>query len=380
MPPFVIIVLGLYLAAHIYIYWHLRSALPAGRGPRRAAALILLILFATLFLSGFGRRLLPPSLAGRLWQAGAWWFGFVFYAFLILILADLARVITWLVRIFRDGPGKAGFPAVRREWILAGGLAVILLLFVGHLNARHLRVATHRIALGPSCGPLRSLDLVLISDLHLGTVVGPHFLETVVEKTAALRPDLVVLAGDILDHRIPAPEAERLGELLARLRGRLGVYAVTGNHEFITGADQAVEYLSGRGITFLRDRAVKIEGSFYLAGREDVTVRRRSGSEVPLREILDGLDRDCPVILLDHQPRRIGEAVEEGVALVFCGHTHHGQLFPINLVTSALYPVSWGWGKLGETQVYVTGGAGTWGPPVRIGNTPEIVHLKIEFQ
>jgi uncharacterized protein len=380
MPPIVIIVLSLYFLAHIYLYLHLRPALPERRGPRRAAAGILLALFATLFLAGFGRRYLPPELAGLFWRFGAWWFGFVFYAVPVMLLADLARLITWIVRWFPAGPGKARFPAIRREWILAGGMAVILLLFTGHLNARHLRVVSRQMRLGPSCGPRNSLGLVLISDLHLGVLVDRAFLQRVVEETAALRPDLIVFAGDIVDRDIRILEQEGIGELLSRLRAPLGVYAVTGNHEFITGAEEAVEYLSRQGITFLRDRAVKIADSFYLAGREDVTVRRRRGAEIPLREILEEIDVHCPVIILDHQPRRLEEAAAAEVNLVLCGHTHHGQLFPLNLITSALYPISWGYGKLGETQVYVTGGAGTWGPPVRIGNTPEIVYLKIEFQ
>lgn len=380
MPPFVIIVLGLYLLSHISLYLHLRPVLPARKGPRLAAAASLLALFATLFLAGAGRRFLPPELAGQAWRAGSWWFGFVFYAVLAMLLADLARLITWIVRWFPAGPGKARFPAIRRGWVLAGGTALILLLFAGHLNARHLRLATRQVRLGPSCGSRDSLNLVLISDLHLGVLVGRNFLNRVVEEAAALRPDLIVFAGDIVDRDIRILERDNFGELLSRLRAPLGVYAVTGNHEFIAGAGESVEYLSRQGITFLRDRAVKIADSFYLAGREDVTVRRRGGDEVALREILAGTDDRCPVILLDHQPRRLEEAAAEGVDLVLCGHTHHGQLFPLNLVTSALYPVSWGYGKLGETQVYVTGGAGTWGPPVRIGNTPEIVHLKVEFQ
>ncbi len=380
MPSIVIIVLGLYLIAHIYLYLRLRPALPRRRGPRWAAPLILLGLFSTLFLAGFGHRFLSPELGGFFWSVGAWWFGFVFYAVLTLLLLDIARLLIRLGRLlFLRGPGRSRFPAAGLKTLLAVGTLVVLLLLAGHLNARKLRVVSHPLRLKASCGPLEKLDLVLISDLHLGVLVNRGLLGQVVREVEALRPDLIVLAGDIVDRDLRILEDGEVGELLRRLRAPLGVYAVTGNHEFITGADRAVEYLSRFGMIFLRDRAVLIGESFYLAGREDVTVRRRGGVEIALDKVLEGIDRNCPVILLDHQPRRIEEAAEEQVDLILCGHTHHGQLFPLNLITAALYPVSWGYGTMGGTTIYVSGGAGTWGPPVRIGNTPEIVYLQIEF-
>jgi len=138
---------------------------------------------------------------------------------------------------------------------------------------------------------------------------------------------------------------------------------VTGNHEYITGVEGAVKFISSSGISLLRDRAVKINNSFYLVGREDRSAGNRFKEGKTLRGILSGLDPDCPVILLDHQPARIDEAVEAGVDLLLCGHTHNGQLFPLNLITGAVYKVSNGYERIGETQIYVTSGVGTSGPP-----------------
>ncbi len=381
MPSIVIIVLGLYLIAHIYLYLRLRPALPRRIGPRWAAALILLGLFSTLFLAGLGRRFLPPELSDLFWTVGAWWFGFVFYAVLVLLLLDLAGLLIWGARLLlARRKGRRRFPRFGRRTFLAAGSAVVLLLLAGHLNARKLRVVSHPLRLEASCGPIRELSLVLISDLHLGILINRGLLRQVVGAVETIKPDLIVLAGDIVDRDLRILKDPEMVDLLRRLRAPLGVYAVTGNHEFITGAERAVDVLSRFGIIFLRDRAVRIGESFYLAGREDVTVRRRGGAELPLAEVLSGVDRSCPVILLDHQPRRIEEAAAEQVDLILCGHTHHGQFFPLNLITAALYPVSWGYGVMGETRIYVSGGAGTWGPPVRIGNTPEIVHLRIEFK
>jgi hypothetical protein len=240
-------------------------------------------------------------------------------------------------------------------------------------------VTTLHLRLRPSCGPTTRLNLVFLSDLHLGVMVNGSFLKRAIEQVNSLEPDLVLLVGDTVDMDVREIDRMGCGKILSRIRANLGVYAVTGNHEYITGVEDAVEYLSRWGITFLRDRVVKIDDSFYLAGREDLTRWRRRGERKSLRSVLQGLDPGCPVILLDHQPVRIGEAVEEGIDLLLCGHTHNGQLFPLNVIIDALYLVNWGYSRQGETQVYVTSGAGTWAPPVRIGNIPEIVQIKIEF-
>lgn len=379
MIPFLIIFNGIFISAHIYLYLHLRSALPRGKS-RGGAAALMALLFGAFLLAGLGRRFLPFDFSAAAWRLGVWWFGFLFYAVFVLLLVDIARAIIWAVRRLGPGLRNTGFPALRREGLLAVLMGVILLLFAGYLNARRPRLVEREIRLAPSCGPVESLDLMLVSDLHLGTMVNRRILRRVVGEVEALRPDLIVLVGDIVDRDARSLEDPRVQELLARFRAPLGVYAVTGNHEFITGVEKAVAGLSRSGIVFLRDRTVKVGGSFYLAGREDVSGPRWGGSPLPLGEVLEGIDRRCPVIVLDHQPRRIGEAAAEGADLVLSGHTHHGQLFPLNLITSAIYPVSRGYGTMGETKIYVSSGAGTWGPPVRIGNTPEIVLLRIQFE
>ena len=341
---------------------------------------MMILLFGAFLLAGLGRRFLPFDFSAAAWRFGVWWFGFLFYAVLVLLLVDLARTIVWTVRRFHPGIRSSRFPSLRREGLLAVLMGVVLLLFVGHLNARRPRVVERELRLARSCGPVERLDLLLVSDLHLGAMVNRRILRRVVESVEALRPDLIVLAGDIVDRDARSLEDPRVRELLARFRAPLGVYAVTGNHEFITGVEEAVAGLSRSGIIFLRDRAVKLDGSFYLVGREDYSGPRWGGSPRPLGEVLEGIERRCPVIVVDHQPRRIEEAAAEGADLVLSGHTHHGQLFPINLITSSIYPVSWGYGRMEETKIYVSSGAGTWGPPVRIGNTPEIVLLRISFE
>jgi len=130
----------------------------------------------------------------------------------------------------------------------------------------------------------------------------------------------------------------------------------------------------------LRDRTVKINGSIYIIGREDRTIRQFSGKQrKPLAELMRQVDKNLPILLMDHQPFGLNEAEENGVDLQLSGHTHHGQIFPINFITNAVYEKSWGYLQKGKTHIYVSCGVGTWGPPVRVGNRPEILNITIRF-
>lgn len=170
-----------------------------------------------------------------------------------------------------------------------------------------------------------------------------------------------------------------MAEALGQLCPRLGCFAVTGNHEYYAGEEEAVSYLESAGVRVLRDEAVTIEGRLVIAGRKDRTAGRFGERRLPLKEILSGIPEGLPVLLLDHQPRDLREAESAGVDLQLSGHTHNGQLFPFNLVTRHLFEVSQGWKTLGRTTVLVSSGVGTWGPPMRTSAPPEIWLLELRF-
>jgi predicted MPP superfamily phosphohydrolase len=156
---------------------------------------------------------------------------------------------------------------------------------------------------------------------------------------------------------------------------------VTGNHEYIGGVEEACRYLTDHGIVVLRDRVARILKSVCIVGREDRSIRGFSGRQrIPLETLLNGIDREDLVILMDHQPFHLDEAASLGVDLQLSGHTHHGQLWPFNFITAAVYELSWGYLQKGDMHVYVSSGVGTWGPPVRIGNVPEIVSIVLQCE
>ncbi|HWI62014.1 MAG TPA: metallophosphoesterase, partial [Symbiobacteriaceae bacterium] len=135
------------------------------------------------------------------------------------------------------------------------------------------------------------------------------------------------------------------------------------------------------GIRVLVDEAVLVDDSFYVIGRDDISAggfggRRRAG----LPAVLESVDRSRPLVLMDHQPYRLEEAEQAGIDLQVSGHTHRGQMFPNHLITRRIFEVDWGYLEKGALHVIVSLGFGTWGPPVRIGNRPEVVSIRVRFE
>jgi hypothetical protein len=257
----------------------------------------------------------------------------------------------------------------------------MVVLAIGHVNAlvpvtKSLALTIHKRVDGE-----RQLKIVAASDIHLGTVIGRQRFDRIVERIDELNPDVILLPGDIVDEDLAPVIRENLGEQLRALSSRYGVFAVTGNHEYIGGVEAAVAYLREHGVTVLRDETYVLPGGVTIVGREDRSlVQMAHGKRKELGELLSGVDMTHPIILMDHQPFHLEEAERNGVDLQLSGHTHHGQLWPLNYITNAIYEVSMGYKKKGNTHIYVSCGIGTWGPPVRTGNRPEIVDLNLSFE
>jgi predicted MPP superfamily phosphohydrolase len=230
---------------------------------------------------------------------------------------------------------------------------------------------------------LSGLRFAVVSDIHLGPLTGLGHSERIVRMINSLQADVVAVVGDLVDGTVA--ELGRLARPLANLESRYGSYFVTGNHEYYTanGPGEWVEELGGLGIRTLRNERIEIAHGgavLDLAGVDDVTgAAGGSGSAggPDFARALGGRDRSRSVVLLAHQPVQAVQAAEHGVDLQLSGHTHGGQMAPFNLVVPLQQPVVAGLGEVGGTQVYVTRGAGFWGPPVRVGAPPEITLLEL---
>jgi predicted MPP superfamily phosphohydrolase len=252
------------------------------------------------------------------------------------------------------------------------------LLVVGHLNTLTPRIRTFDITLSKNMHGLKTVNIVVASDIHLGTLVGRTRLDRITAKINELKPDLILLPGDIVDEDLAPVIRQNMGDSLTKLKASWGVFAITGNHEYIGGVEEACRYLEDHGVTLLRDAVIRVNDSLTLIGREDRSISRISGKRrKPLGELMALVDQNNPVILMDHQPFQLEEGENNGIDLQLSGHTHHGQLWPLNFVTEMVYELSWGYKKKNSTHIYVSCGVGTWGPPVRLGNRPEIVNIRI---
>jgi predicted MPP superfamily phosphohydrolase len=327
-----------------------------------------------------GKRFFPAGVSTVLAWVGSYWLGIMFYAFLIIGIIDLVRVLAGWTGIF---PNFRAFLGGYGETVAVGvGLIILVLQVYGTWNALNPQVSRYEVTVPKSGENLSQLKIVLVSDIHLGKIVGLKRLTRMVDMINEEKPDLVVFAGDIIDGNVDVFTEQNLDNVLKNIKAEYGVYGVLGNHEYISReVDKAIFYLNKGGVRVLRDEVVRVEDSFYLVGRDERSNHSFSDTgRRKLTDLLTGVDKSDPVILLDHQPLDLAEAAESGVDLQLSGHTHQGQFFPINLITERLFETDRGYLSKGSLQVIVSNGFGTWGPPIRIGNKPEIVAISLRFQ
>lgn len=311
---------------------------------------------------------------------GAFWFSAMLYTTLMLLLVDFTRIVNYVIPfIGRMGIINHSYLKFYTFIVIASITATIVIF--GHINAWYPKITNISIEIAKKAGDLDSVRIVVASDIHLGTIIGPRKTAKLVKTIQGLNPDIIIFPGDVVDEDVKPVIAQNLGKSLRNLHAPLGVFSSTGNHEYIGGGEPSIEYLEQSGVKVIRDTALLINNSFYLIGREDRQKRWNNGEErKTVMELISGIDTSKPIILLDHQPYNLNEAEEAGIDLQLSGHTHHGQLWPLNYITKKMFEVSWGYKQKGNTHYYVSSGYGTWGPPVRTGNRPEIVVIDMHFR
>lgn len=306
---------------------------------------------------------------------GSFWIGAFVYFLLIVAAIDLLRLINHFLPFFpafiTSNPARSAFTAA----IVVISIVAVVLVY-GFINAHIIRVRTFDITIAKEAGKRKTLNIVMASDIHLSSIIGRSRIKSIVEKINSLSPDLVLLPGNIVDGDLNPVIHQNLGESLRQIRAPLGVFAITGNHEYIGGVERACKYITDHGVKMLRDTSVFVDESFYIVGREDRSARKRR----PLKELMENVDTKYPVILMDHQPFHLDEAEANGIDLQLSGHTHHGQMWPFNYITDMVYELAYGYLVKGSTHIYVSSGVGTWGPPLRIGADPEIVDVRMSIK
>lgn len=320
---------------------------------------------------------------GFVW-GGYVWLGMMFLLFTVVFSIDLSRL---LAAIARRVAGAQPLDLQRRTLLarLAAGVTGVVVSGLAAAALRSVRkpVEVRRVSVQLDRLP-RAQDgfrIVQLTDIHVGPTIGRTFVEQIVEHTNALAPDLIAITGDLVDGTVEQLAAAI--EPLARLRARHGVYFVTGNHEYFSGAEEWLNELNRLGIRVLRNERVSIGNGtvgFDLAGVDDRSAVHYGGlsPQAALGRAL--LDRDPAreLVLLAHQPRTMLDAEPFRIGLQLSGHTHGGQMWPFNFVVGLQQPFVAGLHRRGSSQIYVSRGTGYWGPPMRLGAPAEITEIRLE--
>ena len=372
----IVSVLLLFLGAYFYTIhriWQMMPPSPIGR--------ILLILFAVIALVSpfvalaLGERI-PDSLTGFLYRLGTSWLIIFLYLLIILLVADLIRVTNLLPIAKYMHHSVAGL----------AGLLVIIVLLIGSgylvyqnkkrveldISASATGIKTAQ-ATGTKVMPTNGLKVVFISDLHLGYSIGKRELQGWIDMINKESPDIVLIGGDLIDNSARILLKYDFADVFDGLKTKYGVFAVPGNHEYISGIEKSVEFYNKSGITLLRDSSVLINNDIYIIGRDD----RSNHARKSLSDLMQEIDRSKPTILLDHQPLGLDEAQNNGIDMQLSGHTHRGQVWPISLITKLMFESEYGASSKGDTQYYVSSGLGIWGGKFRIGTRSEYVVINI---
>lgn len=311
-----------------------------------------------------------------LFMIGDWWLAVTYWSVLLWLIVDIIKIID----------KRLDFLPVIAKNVSNQGYAVLFILLVmlayGAWNALNPVINRYDISINKRAEGIENLKIVLVSDIHMGRVVGIDRVERLANSLNELNPDIVLYAGDQIDDDATYVANNKIAEPLRNVKARFGSYAVLGNHEYIGGQPAlAVSLLKDNGITVLQDQWIMIGDAIFIVGRDDLSaVRYAARGTGTLADIMKDIDRNKTIILMDHQPSRTNEAAQQGVDLQVSGHTHNGQFFPNNLITKRIYEQDWGYLKKGTYQLIVSCGYGTWGPPIRLGNQPEIVEINVKFK
>ncbi|MCK0093540.1 metallophosphoesterase [Rhodococcus sp. HNM0563] len=385
-----LLVAGTFLA--LITYWfHRRLVRAPGLTGRAALAadIVLVALLAAASIASVTGTVLDPAWARPLGFLGYSWFAAGLYLIIGLLVIGAFCLGARLVRRFRRGKspseeaGASHRPPRRALRIATATLVAATVATIGYgslIEAANPRLVHSTIALPGLPDEFDGIRVALITDLHVGPARGAGFVRGVVDQVNEQRPDLIVLGGDLADGTV-----ELVGDDLAplsELRAPLGIYGVSGNHEYYSDdASSWLDHWETLGVKTLRNENVLVTHNgeqIALAGVHDYTAPAPDAADLP--RAIEGLAPETFVLLAAHQPKHVLEAQDLGVDLQLSGHTHGGQMWPLGYIVAAANPTVTGLDHFGDTAIYTSLGAGAWGPPVRVATPPEVSILELVTQ
>jgi len=296
---------------------------------------------------------------------------FYLYLFLAILVFDIFLLVNLFVKVL---PSEKRKSYSFRKYCLSSIIIVAALVVTGGvINFRTIRTTEYSIEVPARSSEIAHLRIAYAADFHIDTDTPVNFVNRFVEKVESVSPDIMLFGGDMVEGH-DGERMDRHEVLLKTINTKYGVYGVLGNHEYYRGQDRG-SFFDKAGIEILYDTIIIIDNSFSLAGRLDSHFRNRKSVEKLLESAMDSL----PVILLDHRPTELIEASKTKTDIQLSGHTHDGQMFPINLITRKVYLLSKGYMKIANTNFFVTSGIRQWRFPVRTTGKSEIIVIDINF-
>lgn len=388
------LLLNLYILRWAYLWMGTCHSILRTLGFRLIFAVIY-VLLSTSLLTGFLIKN-PKSLHRMLKITGNYFLGIFLYTLVIILLADFGRIL--LKYVFH-----ASWIHSRTAFTVAGAICALLILLLsacGIFHAKYIKTTSYDVIINKTIPERTSMKVVLLADTHFGYNAGVLHARELVRKINKQKPDLVCIAGDIFDNEYDAiRNPEKLEKTLRGIKSTYGVYACWGNHdlneEILAGFTfkhkdgdlsdikdpHMKKFLEDSNIHILEDESVLINDQFYVIGRKDASLTEKiDETRKAPAQLTEKLDRDKPIIMIDHQPKELQELADAGVDLDLCGHTHNGQTFPGNFTIKLMWENPCGLLSKDNMTNITTSGAGVWGPAMRIGTDSEICSINIQLK
>jgi len=362
MPLIFITLLSVYLLGNVYIFVkgiHALAHFPLWvRGVYSAVFWLCVLMLVISF--AFRHASQQSFFFGHiLFRTGSGWLVFTLYMIIFLACTDLVRLFN---RNFTDG------------FVISLVLTIIVLAY-GYINSLHTNKQVINIVLNKPLKDAKPLKIVAVSDLHLGLGTDMKLLHNNIDLINAEKPDVILIGGDLFDNSVEPVVAKNMDLELNRLQAPQGIYFCFGNHDYMSGAANCEKFISEKtDFRIIRDTVVTLENGLQILGRDDRHNRKRLSAG----ELQRLIDPALPLVIVDHQPVALEEAQQLGADLQFSGHTHHGQVIPLNWLTDRMFDIAYGFEKRGGVSYYVSSGLSLWGPPFRIGTNCEYVVFTVK--
>jgi predicted MPP superfamily phosphohydrolase len=368
---FFIIVFLFYSLINTYIFYRGWKSLSSSRA-KIIYSILFFVVYSSFIIAMLGRNSLPLELQKGLYFIGTCWMGALLYITFYFLITDLIYGINRFIPFI---PKTITAQRFHRIQVISGYVIVLLILMVGYHNFNHPAIVEKEIVIPKNGGKQKELKALAFSDIHLGVAIDKKKLQKYVQLINEQKPDIIFIAGDMIDNNALPLNLEKMYEDINRLQAPLGVYFCLGNHEYLSSIEPSMEFLRKTNMTLLVDSAAQVNDSFWVIGRND----KQGGYRKPLKELVAQTDTSQALFLLDHEPYFLDDAVVNGIDLQISGHTHNGQLWPLNMIVDKIFEVGYGHIQKGNTHIYVTSGLGLWGPPFRVGTQSELVIFHIKF-